>query len=32
LLADRLEASATQNGGAKLSLSGEEILVTITRA
>ena len=32
LLADRLEASATQNGGAKLSLSGEEIFVTITRA
>jgi isoleucyl-tRNA synthetase len=32
LLADRLEASSTQNGGAKLSLSGEEILVTITRA
>jgi isoleucyl-tRNA synthetase len=30
LLADRLEASATQNGGAKLSLSGEEVLVTIT--
>jgi isoleucyl-tRNA synthetase len=32
LLAERLEPSATQNGGAKLSLSGEEILVTITRA
>jgi len=32
LLADRLELSATQNGGAKLALSGEEILVTITRA
>jgi isoleucyl-tRNA synthetase len=32
LLADRLEASATQNGGAKLSLSGEEITVTVTRA
>ncbi len=31
LLADRLELSATQNGGAKLSLSGEEIAVTITR-
>jgi isoleucyl-tRNA synthetase len=31
LLADRLEASATQNGGAKLSLSGEEIMVTISR-
>jgi isoleucyl-tRNA synthetase len=32
LLAERLEPSATQNGGAKLSLSGEEILVTIMRA
>jgi isoleucyl-tRNA synthetase len=32
LLAERLEPSATQNGGAKLSLSGEEITVTITRA
>jgi len=32
LLAERLEPSATQNGGAKLSLSGEEIMVTITRA
>jgi hypothetical protein len=32
LLAERLEPSATQNGGATLSLSGEEILVTITRA
>jgi isoleucyl-tRNA synthetase len=32
LLAERLEPSATQNGGAKLSLSGEEIVVTITRA
>jgi isoleucyl-tRNA synthetase len=31
LLADRLEARATQNGGAKLLLSGEEICVTITR-
>jgi isoleucyl-tRNA synthetase len=31
LLADRLEASATQNGGSKLSLSGEEVMVTITR-
>jgi isoleucyl-tRNA synthetase len=31
LLADRLERSGTQNGGAKLSLSGEEIMVTITR-
>jgi isoleucyl-tRNA synthetase len=31
LLADRLEASATQNGGAKLLLSGEEIMVTISR-
>ena len=31
LLAERLEKSATQNGGAKLSLSGEEILVTISR-
>ena len=32
LLAERLEPSATQNGGAKLSLSGEEIVVTVTRA
>jgi isoleucyl-tRNA synthetase len=32
LLADRLEASATQNGGSKLSLSGEDVFVTITRA
>jgi isoleucyl-tRNA synthetase len=32
LLADRVELSATQNGGEKLSLSGEEIMVTITRA
>jgi isoleucyl-tRNA synthetase len=32
LLAERLEPSATPNGGAKLSLSGEEIVVTITRA
>jgi isoleucyl-tRNA synthetase len=31
LLAERLEPSATQNGGAKLSLSGEEVFVTITR-
>jgi isoleucyl-tRNA synthetase len=31
LLADRLELSATPNGGEKLSLSGEEIIVTITR-
>ena len=31
LLAERLEPSTTQNGGAKLSLSGEEIFVTITR-
>src|SRR5580704_3301401 len=31
LLADRLELSGTQNGGEKLSLSGEEIMVTITR-
>jgi isoleucyl-tRNA synthetase len=31
LLADRLEASATQNGGSKLSLSGEDVFVTITR-
>jgi isoleucyl-tRNA synthetase len=32
LLAERLEASSTPNGGAKLSLSGEDIFVTITRA
>jgi len=32
LLADRLELSSTQNGGEKLSLGGEEIMVTITRA
>jgi isoleucyl-tRNA synthetase len=32
LLAERLEASAAPNGGAKLSLSGEDIFVTITRA
>lgn len=32
LLAERLEASAAQNGGAKLSLAGEDIFVTITRA
>jgi len=31
LLAERLEASTTPNGGAKLSLSGEDIFVTITR-
>jgi isoleucyl-tRNA synthetase len=31
LLAERLEPSTTQNGGAKLSLSGEEIVVTIMR-
>ncbi|HVP45580.1 MAG TPA: class I tRNA ligase family protein [Bryobacteraceae bacterium] len=31
LLAERLEPSAPQNGAAKLSLSGEEIFVTITR-
>jgi isoleucyl-tRNA synthetase len=31
LLADRVELSATQNGGEKLSLSGEEVMVTITR-
>ncbi len=32
LLAERLEPGNTQNGAAKLSLGGEEILVTITRA
>ena len=32
LLAERLEPNARQNGGATLSLSGEEIQVTITRA
>jgi isoleucyl-tRNA synthetase len=32
LLAESLEPSATQNGGAKLSLSGEDVFVTITRA
>ncbi|MCI0402792.1 MAG: class I tRNA ligase family protein, partial [Acidobacteria bacterium] len=32
LLAERLELTTTPNSGAKLSLSGEEILVTITRA
>jgi isoleucyl-tRNA synthetase len=32
LLAERLEPSAKQNGAAKLSLNGEEIFVTITRA
>ncbi len=31
LLAERLEGSTTPNGGAKLSLSGEDIFVTITR-
>ena len=31
LLAETLEPSATQNGGAKLSLSGEDVFVTITR-
>jgi isoleucyl-tRNA synthetase len=31
LLAERLEMSPTQNGGVKLALSGEDILVTITR-
>jgi isoleucyl-tRNA synthetase len=31
LLADRLESSATQNGGAKLSLSGEDVFVMVTR-
>ena len=31
LLADRLEAIAIQNGGAKLSLSGEDVFVTISR-
>ena len=31
LLAERLEASTAQNGGAKLSLAGEDIFVTITR-
>jgi isoleucyl-tRNA synthetase len=32
LLAEKLELSASPNGGAKLALGGEEILVTITRA
>jgi isoleucyl-tRNA synthetase len=32
LLAERLEASASPNGEAKLALGGEEIFVTITRA
>jgi isoleucyl-tRNA synthetase len=32
LLAERLELSATQNGGDKLSLSGEDIFVRVTRA
>jgi isoleucyl-tRNA synthetase len=32
LLAERLELSATPNGGVKLALSGEDIFVTITRA
>ena len=31
LLAERLEKSATPNGGVKLALSGEDIFVTITR-
>jgi len=31
LLAERLEPGNPQNGGAKLSLAGEEIIVTITR-
>jgi isoleucyl-tRNA synthetase len=31
LLAERLESSASQNGGAKLSLSGEDVFVTISR-
>jgi len=31
LLAERLEFGAPQNGAARLSLSGEEIFVTITR-
>jgi isoleucyl-tRNA synthetase len=31
LLAERLEPSAGQNGGAKLSLNGEEIFVSISR-
>ncbi len=31
LLAERLEAGAVANGGAKLSLAGEDIFVTITR-
>jgi isoleucyl-tRNA synthetase len=32
LLAERLEPSTTQNGAAKMSLAGEDIFVTITRA
>ena len=32
LLAERLESGVVQDGAAKLSLSGEEILVTIHRA
>jgi len=32
LLAERLEAGTTPNGGAKLSLSGEDIFVSVTRA
>jgi isoleucyl-tRNA synthetase len=32
LLAERLEPATTQNGAAKLSLAGEDIFVTITRA
>jgi hypothetical protein len=31
LLAERLEKSATPNGGVKLALSGEDVFVTITR-
>jgi isoleucyl-tRNA synthetase len=31
LLAERLEPGAAQNGGARMSLGGEEIVVTITR-
>ena len=32
LLAERLEPATAQNGAAKLSLAGEDIFVTITRA
>ncbi len=32
LLAERLEATTAPNGGAKLSLAGEDIFVTVTRA